>query len=354
LSQVVVQLSSQATPLFILNMYKLCGQTLQFEVPQLQLAARRCQLRHPGSKFLVQILSPLFQSPSFTQVTCDLGEAAQFLVVSDAQSSNDDRRPELSPIFSDAPAFIREAPHLTPEDKHIYRVYYDKQLESLRASINQVSDLAPLSKLKKLDRLDLGRTQVKDIAPLAELTPLPEEEAAAGSQFDLPPFPEEPLFNTEDHRAQNGVEDFSQAAAPEPAEAFASESQSPLSLPENYLAHARRAAQAAAEPEMDRGQRGKFRIPFPGEAELALAGDHAPKGSRRGSHPLAFAALGWGVAFSRRFDEKLLRWELEHFVECVGTRAEPRTSGADAVRTQALMDRLLQAMGLPLEDQPHG
>ena len=107
----------------------------------------------------------------------------------------------------------------------------------------------------------------------------------------MPPFPEEPLFNTEDHRAQDSVEDFSQAAAPEPAEAFAPESQSPLSLPENYLAHARRAAQAAAEPETDRGQRGKFRIPFPGEAELALAGDHAPKGSRRGSHPLAFAAL---------------------------------------------------------------
>ena len=37
-----------------------------------------------------------------------------------------------------------------------------------------------------------------------------------------------------------------------------------------------------------------------------------------------------------------------------GTRAEPRTSGADAVRTQALMDRLLQAMGLPLEDRPGG
>jgi N-acetylglucosamine-6-sulfatase len=34
---------------------------------------------------------------------------------------------------SDKPRFIREAPHLTPEDKHIYRVYYDKQLESLRA-----------------------------------------------------------------------------------------------------------------------------------------------------------------------------------------------------------------------------
>lgn len=39
----------------------------------------------------------------------------------------------------------------------------------------------------------------------------------------------------------------------------------------------------------------------------------------------------------------------EHFVECARTRAEPRTPGADAVRTQAFMGRLLQAMGRPLE-----
>jgi N-acetylglucosamine-6-sulfatase len=34
---------------------------------------------------------------------------------------------------SDKPRFIREAPHLTPTDKHVYRVYYQKQLESLRS-----------------------------------------------------------------------------------------------------------------------------------------------------------------------------------------------------------------------------
>jgi arylsulfatase A-like enzyme len=34
---------------------------------------------------------------------------------------------------SDKPRFIREAPHLTPTEKHIYRVYYQKQLDSLRA-----------------------------------------------------------------------------------------------------------------------------------------------------------------------------------------------------------------------------
>lgn len=48
------------------------------------------------------------------------------------------------------------------------------QLESLRASINQVKDLKPLSGLAKLDRLDLGRTQVSDVKPLAALKKLTE------------------------------------------------------------------------------------------------------------------------------------------------------------------------------------
>jgi virulence factor len=60
--------------------------------------------------------------------------------------------------------------------------------------------------------------------------------------------------------------------------------------------------------------------------------------------------MGWAHVA----DKMGFRQELEHFVECVRTRAEPRTSGADAMRSQALMDRLLQAMGLPLEDRPGG
>lgn len=48
------------------------------------------------------------------------------------------------------------------------------QLESLRASINQVKDLKPLEGMSKLDRLDLGRTQVSDIKPLASLKKLTE------------------------------------------------------------------------------------------------------------------------------------------------------------------------------------
>jgi hypothetical protein len=42
---------------------------------------------------------------------------------------------------SDKPRFIREAPHLTPSDKHTYRIYYDKQLESLRAIDDGVKQL---------------------------------------------------------------------------------------------------------------------------------------------------------------------------------------------------------------------
>jgi len=143
----------------------------------------------------------------------------------------------------------------------------------------------------RIENFETARPTTGPLAPLPELTPLPEEETTTGSEFDLPPFPEEPLLDVEGQQTSGDVEYFSQAAASEPAEAIASESQSPLSLPENYLAHARRAAQAAAEPEAERGQRAKFRIPFPGEAELALASDNAPKRSRRGSQPLALAAL---------------------------------------------------------------
>jgi virulence factor len=58
--------------------------------------------------------------------------------------------------------------------------------------------------------------------------------------------------------------------------------------------------------------------------------------------------MGWAQVA----DKMGFRQELEHFLACVRTRAEPRTSGADAVRTQALMDRLLGAMGLPVGEGP--
>ena len=126
------------------------------------------------------------------------------------------------------------------------------------------------------------------IGPLA---PLPEEEGAARSQFDLPPFPAPPLPEAEGHQASGEVEYVAQSASPPPAEAFPAVTQSSYSSPENYLAQARRAAQAAAETEVERGKGPKYRIPFPGEAELALAGAGTPRVSRRASQHVAMAAL---------------------------------------------------------------
>jgi internalin A len=62
------------------------------------------------------------------------------------------------------------------------------QLESLRASINQVKDLKPLEKLTKLDRLDLGRTQITDVKPLEKLTLLSELQLDDTAVEDVSPL----------------------------------------------------------------------------------------------------------------------------------------------------------------------
>ncbi|HET9958862.1 MAG TPA: leucine-rich repeat domain-containing protein [Polyangiaceae bacterium] len=62
------------------------------------------------------------------------------------------------------------------------------QLESLRASINQVKDLKPLEKMSNLDRLDLGRTQVSDLKPLASLKKLSELQLDGTNVEDLTPL----------------------------------------------------------------------------------------------------------------------------------------------------------------------
>lgn len=43
--------------------------------------------------------------------------------------------------------------------------------------------------------------------------------------------------------------------------------------------------------------------------------------------------------------------EVEHFVECVRERRQPLTNGADAVKTQQLMERIIEAAGLPTGDR---
>ncbi len=62
------------------------------------------------------------------------------------------------------------------------------QLETLRASVNEVDDLTPLEKLVKLDRVDLGRTHVRDIAPLANLVNLTELELDGNEITDVSPL----------------------------------------------------------------------------------------------------------------------------------------------------------------------
>lgn len=44
--------------------------------------------------------------------------------------------------------------------------------------------------------------------------------------------------------------------------------------------------------------------------------------------------------------------EVRHFVDCVANRTQPMTTADEAVRTQELLDRILQAAGLPVEDSP--
>jgi arylsulfatase A-like enzyme len=52
---------------------------------------------------------------------------------------------------SDKPYFIREAEHLSPQDKHTYKVYWDKQLESLRSVDDGVKEI--IDTLGQLHRL---------------------------------------------------------------------------------------------------------------------------------------------------------------------------------------------------------
>ena len=63
-----------------------------------------------------------------------------------------------------------------------------KHLESLRASLNQVSDITPLAGLVHMDRLDLGHTQVRDLKPLAKLTAITELELDNTPVSDLTPL----------------------------------------------------------------------------------------------------------------------------------------------------------------------
>jgi virulence factor len=59
-------------------------------------------------------------------------------------------------------------------------------------------------------------------------------------------------------------------------------------------------------------------------------------------------AYGWATA-TETFG---FRASVDHFLDRVRDRAQPLTSGREAARTQLLLDRILQAAGLPTEEQP--
>lgn len=44
--------------------------------------------------------------------------------------------------------------------------------------------------------------------------------------------------------------------------------------------------------------------------------------------------------------------EVDHFIDCVRSRRSPLTDGSEAVRTQELVEAILSAAGLPLEEAP--
>jgi internalin A len=63
-----------------------------------------------------------------------------------------------------------------------------KHLESLRASLTQISDIKPLEGLVHMDRLDLGHTQVRDLKPLAKLEAITELQLDNTPVEDLTPL----------------------------------------------------------------------------------------------------------------------------------------------------------------------
>lgn len=69
-------------------------------------------------------------------------------------------------------------------------------LESLRASMNQVSDLSPIAKMTKLDRLDLGKTKVKDLTPIAGLKNITELQLDGTEVEDISPLEKLTLLET--------------------------------------------------------------------------------------------------------------------------------------------------------------
>jgi len=65
------------------------------------------------------------------------------------------------------------------------------------------------------------------------------------------------------------------------------------------------------------------------------------------SRELSAEAFGWATAT----DTLGFSAAVHHFLDRVADRAQPLTSGREAVHTQRLLDRILAASGLPTEEQ---
>ena len=78
----------------------------------------------------------------------------------------------------------------------------------------------------------------------------------------------------------------------------------------------------------------------PGIAEILSRGpaDHSVAAAEAYGWATATETLGFSAA-------------VHHFLDRVADRAEPLTSGREAVHTQRLLDRILAASGLPTEEQ---
>lgn len=132
------------------------------------------------SELLAQVRLKL-QKPTGTITRADLGKLRSLNLASVKLDELDPCLFALTPNLKELFLGQGEIDDLSP-------IAELEKLESLRASINPIRDLAPLAKMKKLDRLDLGRTQVQSLTPLAELTSLTELALDDAPVSDLSPL----------------------------------------------------------------------------------------------------------------------------------------------------------------------
>ena len=122
--------------------------------------------------------------------------------------------------------------------------------------------------------------------PLSQ--PLPGPLA---SDLDLPPFADAPPYPSGGYSPPRPGETFHAVPPPETSESFVPEQQPVHPSAENYLAQARRAAQATAEPDADRAKRSRYRMRIPAEGTHRTSPEGERKKANHIPRPVAVAAL---------------------------------------------------------------